>query len=319
VHSTAAVLALRLLVLESRTLNLLYTGHSRFMVAMNNSASLSTTIEAATLSAIQKWYRGKALEVMRTQTIPMLAEAAALGYWLPGVSRKVKAALNKQNVAAKFARANRETFEPLADGERLSTATHRGWSIVIAMQHGVVGSAARVAETVEALRPVAAALGGDAAKMALAQLDVAAQWAADFQPIAELVYALDATRPKPVIVLGSLSRTVADNVGKVMAIDFDTLEVPPTEWTWVEQEIKGATVRVPVGRIIWPEGTRHFVSRYARGNDQCHACGHGIRNPWNWVPLVAQTAAGPVSLWVGRDCARNLFKAEVTGDGRYER
>jgi hypothetical protein len=83
--------------------------------------------------------------------------------------------------------------------------------------------------------------------------------------------------------------------------------------------IKGKTVRLPVGRMLWPEGTTHRESRYAHGSSNCHACGHQIRSPYNWVPLVAQTATGPVSLWVGRDCARNLFQAEVTGDGRYER
>jgi len=104
-----------------------------------------------------------------------------------------------------------------------------------------------------------------------------------------------------------------------MGIAFDTLEVPPVEWTWIEQEVNGTTVRVPVGRIIWPEGTRHGTSRYARGASHCHACGHAIGNPYNWVPLVAQTASGPASLWVGADCARNLFNVDVSGQAEYLR
>jgi hypothetical protein len=293
-------------------------GTARCMVSMNNAALLSTSIDSATLAQIEKWYRGKAREVIRTFAIPTLLQAAADGYWPKGASRKVKASLNKQSVAAKFARANRKTLEPLADADRLSGAKHTGWTIAIAMQYGNVADAPQVAATVEVLRPIAAALPGEEARVVAELLDTAAQWAADLAPVAALISALDATRPKPIIVLGTLSRTVADNVGAAMGIAIDTIECPPIEWFWVEEEVKGAIVRVPVGRIIWPDGTRHCQSRFALGS-QCHACGHGIRNPWNWMPLVAQTATGPVSLWVGRDCARNLFKAEVSGDGRYER
>jgi hypothetical protein len=286
---------------------------------MNNTTLPQTTVDSAALDQIKKWYRGKALEVIQAFAIPTLLQAAADGYWPKCASRKVKAALSKQNVAAKFAKTNRDALEALADHENSWEAAHRGWEIAHSMQFGSLRGAATVATTVIGLRPVIPALPADEATALSGLLDTAATWAADFAPVAALVTALDATRPKPIIVLGTLSRTVADNVGAAMGVAFDTLEVPPTEWSWVDEEVNGTTVRVPVGRILWPEGTRHFVSRYARGNDQCQACGHGIRNPWNWVPLVAQTATSPASLWVGRDCAKRLFNAEVTGDGRYER
>jgi hypothetical protein len=41
--------------------------------------------------------------------------------------------------------------------------------------------------------------------------------------------------------------------------------------------------------------------------------------PHNWVPLVAQMAAGPASLWVGRDCAKKLFGADASGEATYLR
>jgi hypothetical protein len=287
------------------------------MTLMNNA--IPTSITAADLSKIEKWYRGKALEVIRTFAIPTLLQAAADGYWPKGASRKVKAALNKQNVAIKWARANRKALEAPGNAAATWEAKHRAWTIPRAMMFGQFHLADAVTAAVADLRTTVADRSTDDARHLDGLLETAAVWAASFAPVATLVEGLDSTRPKPVIVLGSLSRTVADNVGTAMDVAFDTIEVPPIEWSWVEQEVNGTTVRVPVGRILWPDGTRHFVSRYARGNDQCHACGHAIRNPWNWVPLVAQTATGPVSLWVGRDCARNLFKAEVTGDGRYER
>jgi hypothetical protein len=285
---------------------------------MNDSTLAAPSTETPLFTPIEKWYSGKTLQAIRTFVIPMLVQAAGDGCWPKGASRKVHAALGKQNVAGKFAKTNRELLESLADDEKTWEAKHRGWTIAHAMQFGSLGQANDVAATVAALRPVAEARGADEALTIGSLLDTAQQWAADFAPVAALVKTLDASRPKPIIVLGSLSRTVADNVGAAMGVAIDTIECPPIEWTWVEEEVDGAIVRVPVGRILWPDGTRHHQSRFASGS-QCHACGHGIRNPLNWVPLVAQTATAPVSLWVGRDCARKLFKAVVTGDGRYER
>jgi hypothetical protein len=286
---------------------------------MNDSTLAAPSTETPLFTPIEKWYSGKALQAIRTFVIPMLVQAAGDGCWPKGASRKVHAALGKQNVAGKFAKANREVLESLADDERTWEAKHRGWTIAHAMQFGSLGQANDVAATVAALRPVAEASGADEAMTIGSLLDTAQQWAADFAPVAALVKTLDASRPKPIIVLGSLSRTVADNVGKAMGVALDTIECPPIEWRWEVRQIKGKTVRIKVGRILWPEGTKHGVSRYARGSSHCHACGHMIYDPYNWVPLVAQTATGPVSLWVGKDCARSLFNADVSGEAEYER
>jgi hypothetical protein len=77
---------------------------------------------------------------------------------------------------------------------------------------------------------------------------------------------------------------------------------------------------VKVGRVVWPEGTEHACSRFAASGsqNQCHACGHAIRNAFNWVPLVVENAEGvPHALWVGRDCAENLFGIKATGELEY--
>jgi hypothetical protein len=68
--------------------------------------------------------------------------------------------------------------------------------------------------------------------------------------------------------------------------------------------------------LVWPKGTVHGASRFHATNNnlQCQACGHAIKNPFNWVPILVDNAAGvPHSIWVGRDCSKNLFGVELVG------
>jgi hypothetical protein len=50
------------------------------------------------------WFSGKSHEVISNFTIPALIESAKQGYWKKGAAVKVRASLNKQNVAARWAR-----------------------------------------------------------------------------------------------------------------------------------------------------------------------------------------------------------------------
>lgn len=277
---------------------------------------------------ITKWYTGKALATIKSYVIPTLMQAAIDGYWQKGDARKVRAALNKQAVAHKFAKANDRDLNcrdyashvgRLHDvkdvrGELWFESELRGSEFIHAMLFGAFTHAPDLCTLGAALETFCA---NDAERAALT---TAREWADNFYAVALLINKLDATRPKPTVVMGSLSPTVASNLGSNLGIKFDSIASPPVKWTWVERVIKGQTVRVPVGEILWPEGTQHNKSRFAFGtarHDQCHACGHAIKNGFNWVPLVAQTAESPVSLWVGRDCAQKLFAVDVTGDAEY--
>lgn len=286
------------------------------------------------MNNITRWYSGKAKTVIETYVLPGLAEAAALGCWPPNMSRKVCAALNKMNVAAKFAKSNERreygSIGAISDDKRLNPksgllddvkdirgeddykAKLRGWSLTHAMKYGSFGSAPKLVEVADKL---AAYCITDTERAALA---TAKTWAEDFTPVAELVARLDATRPKPVILLATLSPTVLTNLSKEMAVDFTTLECPEIVCNKVETvDAKGNLVIEWETEIIWPEGTVHNRSRFAYGtnrNHTCHACGHAIKNSYNWVPLVGKTAEGYASLWVGKDCAKNLFGCKVTGE-----
>lgn len=232
----------------------------------------------ATPHPIEKWYTGKALNIIREYVLPTLAEAERQGYWPKGASRKVKAALNKQSVARKFALANErsgsernDSCEGLLD-DVCSNRSHpwesdiRAWPVVRAMMFGFVGEAPECLTLADTLVPHCRT---DAEREALA---TARGWAADFAPVAELMALLDATRPAPVIVLGSVSPTVLANVGKSMGVDFSSIRVPEIEWSWRWVTLKdGSRFRTKFGVIKWPPGTRHHVSRFACGSRVAHA------------------------------------------------
>lgn len=325
-------------------------------------ATLFDNKTTSDFSAIKRWYSGKALSVVVDFVLPTLAVAEEQGYWPKGTSRKVWAALNKQNIAIKWARAHEKEIEEIRmiDGVRglctncgqwqrdanggdcvnecakrgLATATtaeeapyrKSAWLIAHAMRFGLVAEAPAVLDIGLNLASNLKLGATDQVKAQRELLQQALAWAAHFTPVAQLLKHLDATRPKPVVVLGSLSRTVVGNVGKAMGVALDSIASPPIEWTWVTR-IDPKTkqeFRVAVGKILWPEGTRHNVSKFAygskAGNMQCHACGHAIHDGFNWVPLMGGTndgVSGVISLWVGRDCARKLFAVDVTGDAEY--
>lgn len=161
----------------------------------------------------------------------------------------------------------------------------------------------------------------------------------DFAAIARLTNRLDATRPKPVFTVLGASPTVTrtlDGLG-INSGAFAKVELCPIRWETVERTrghdkrcVAGACVQgcsngkkcwVQVGYLEWPDGTQHECSRFADSNtgrgrfQQCHACGHGIRNAFNWVPLLVTNALDQkYSLWVGTDCSRTLFGIKVTGE-----
>lgn len=285
---------------------------------------------------IEKWYSGKGLHTIRTYVLPTLATAEKDGYWPKGASRKIKAALNKQNVAIKFAKDNDRNFERTDDdagllddvldirGKRYYEAKVKGSTLVHWMNYGQYAHAESALDLCDKLLPYTV---NAAEKKALA---TARQWAEDFAPIAELDRLLDSRRAKPEYVCKTLSPTVLANVGKALQIDLTSVAVPPMKGKWIKvnRPIKGQPgkfeeIQIYHIEILWPEGTKHCTSKFSHGsragNSQCEACGHAIRNGYNWVPLLATTPKGPVSLWVGRDCASKLFGCDVTGDAEYAR
>lgn len=264
-------------------------------------------IDRARLAGVLRWFSGKGA-VAAQHALDLMVASEAAEAWIPGASRKVRAALNKQNVARKRADATgiHDYSHPL----------HNGLSD---MRYGSYGRAAR---SLDVKMPATATN---------AELDAAAMlrdWAADWAPIAARLDELDARRPKPVIVLGTLSPTVVANVAGALGLELASVAVPPMhgEWREVTRQRKGArpgvteTVKVWHIEIDWPAGTRHCRSRFSSGsnagNSQCEACGHAIRDPYNWCPLMLIESDGITSsLWVGKDCACKLLGSDVVNSG----
>jgi hypothetical protein len=293
-------------------------------------SSRDDVVDDGDLEHILPWYSGKALVTVRDRTLPVLREARRIGCWPAGASRGVKAALNKQAPAIRWARDHevdlacvrtwtpgRDPVDPApaigAPARPRVEGDASGTRIAHALRFGAFAMAPEVAALAARLRPFA--------EGRVELVDFAARWAADFAPIAALVDLLDSRRPRRTIVMGTLSPTVLRDVGTAMGVDISSVSSPPVEYEWAEVEIRGRRVRLCVGRILWPAGTRHGLSRWSSG-DQCHACGHAIRSATNWVPIVADAShpgrgPGPASLWVGRDCARKLFGCDVSGEAIY--
>ena len=287
--------------------------------------------------SILEWYSGKARDTIVNFVLPALVECEELGYWKKGVARTVKAALNKQNVAQKLSRSLDERF---GEADRLSNGRKRlGYdhSLHAGASDMLYGSYGRAAShlTLEATNK-RNAQGNFIFTTKTGQVNANAaieRWAQAFAPVQELIDLLDSRRPKPVVVMKTLSPTVAQTISAHIGLDVSTIQSPPMHGEWVEFMYKGQKVRVYEVVVDWPDGTLHNQSRfhYSAHNEQCQACGHAIKNPFNWVPILAYgpTPLGgrrvtpdgttPYSLWVGRDCAGKLFGCKVEGDAIYKR
>jgi len=286
---------------------------------------------------ILEWYSGKARDTIAQFVIPALVECEELGCWKKGVSRSVKGALNKQNVAKKW--VDTKAWKPHGSPDLVPTHGNllekievpskkpretgtSGWYLAHAMRFGSFELAKSNIALAEKLEHVAEV----APRETYEAWGVALRWAKAFAPIAELVRLLDASRPKQTVVMKTLSPTVMENLSKHVGIDMRSIQSPPMKGEWREETIvvggKSKQVRVWRVRIEWPEGTLHNRSKFFHSGEnwQCQACGHAIRNPFNWVPILAYgdntlgTKSTPYSLIVGRDCAEKLFGCEVDGD-----
>jgi hypothetical protein len=140
----------------------------------------------------------------------------------------------------------------------------------------------------------------------------------DFKEVWAIIKRLDATRPVPTFTSIGASPTVTATLQDMgLNANHGTVRVCPMEFKKVEV-VNPKTKQVEIHtvcRLLWPAGTRHNQSRFSGDSCHCHACGHSIKNPFNWVPMLVDDKAGtPHSLWVGRDCAKTIFGVDMTGE-----
>lgn len=272
--------------------------------------------------AALSWFTGKARSNAQDALL-LLDRSVAQGYWVPGASRRLRGALNKSNVAIKYARHYERTISKLDDRSTLGYSLGPAWRAVHEMSYGSFENAQGT--DFAALRAAVAAPhnavdNNDAGREL--QLEVLAEmerYVKSFSTIAAEMAKLDATRPIPTFTSLGLSPTVTRTLTD-LGLDGQpaTVRVCPIRWDLVTHTAPDGKVTYGyVGTLLWPEGTVHGASKYnwTCNNAQCQACGHAIKNPFNWVPMLVDSASGvPHSLWVGRDCCEKLFGFKVTGD-----
>lgn len=263
---------------------------------------------------IRKWFSGASLNNL-DGALYLLQESEKQGSWVKGASRRVVAALGNANLAQKVGREVRHCFH-YNENRDLNDAHH---TIEMGLCYG--------GKYLEGVGAACAKLNTTSLDFGQRNIvDQAERMAADFAPVIALVKLLDRSRPARKVIFATLSPTVVKTFSDLglSNINLASIREPEIKWEWVEGvNADGRTIRYMVGTILWPEGTKHHCSKFSAGsktgNRQCQACGHAIKNPYNWVPVLVDDIAGtPYSLWIGRDCAKNLFGATVEGDAQYK-
>jgi hypothetical protein len=258
-----------------------------------------------------QWFSGKSLEKAQ-QAIGWVEQSLAQGYWVPKVSRTARAVLSKPNVAKKLFNQNKWLEDLRVKGEEEFFNT--GYQLDHAITYG----------DMDALREV------DFAKIyqlrispkereVLTQLE---PFKAAFLEVWEALAVLDESRPIPEFTYLGVSPTLT---ATLEALKAEKVTVCPLKFVRKvrfthEKEMQKYYVSVAV--LNWPEGTQHCTSRYqgTPQNQQCEACGHAIKNGYNWVPLILWGKDGVQrSLWTGRDCAQRLYGIKMTGELEIEK
>lgn len=255
---------------------------------------------------ILHWFKGKARE-RAADALTAVRRSLAAGYWEPKASRSTWAAFNKANVAINLGRAHEGALDKLRGHS--APLGLRGFDVSMALCYPSARSIkapinfdALHAQAPDDLKPV---------------IESAREFCAAMRPLHEAMAQLDARRPPPVFTYLGVSPTVtallqslgldahADNIKPA---PFETIQFQRVDGSWGWRQV-----------LKWPADTRHGQSRYQEPH-QCEACGHAIKNPFNWMPMLAHDGNGvPYSLWVGTDCAKNLFGIKVSGEWQQQR
>jgi len=267
---------------------------------------MENTIDA---EKVLRWYSGKARANM-IEALSLVNASCVQNFWVPKASRRVAAMLSKATVAINMGRKWGSTLEKLG-GYDIPNGK-RGWDVMFLLRYGSF----RAFIDWDAIKSLTTDVD------MLAVIDRAHEFYDDLQPLRQICKELDAKRPLPVVTYLEVSPTVTRLLeGLGLSVNIKTLRMCPSKVVWVKhvsaKTVDGEFLEVPVQVLDPPPGTVFGRSRYAAGtehNDQCEACGHAIKNPWNWVPLLIDDAKGtPHFLWVGSDCGKNLFGVIIRG------
>jgi hypothetical protein len=154
---------------------------------------------------------------------------------------------------------------------------------------------------------------GKVIKLKLTDAQVLA-WVALCEEKVQAMTFLNSARPAPRITAIGLSPKVTATLTEMnLDIDLSSIKMANIVPVYVDRVSKtGVTERVTVYKVEWSPGIVHNQSRFAgRG---CHACGKYIPSG-QFVPVEARDRKSQklISLWLGCDCAANIFGIKDIG------
>lgn len=289
---------------------------------MNTTANTTHVVPAALAKSdrdtLLGWFTGASLAKAKS-ALDSIEASLKQGEWLPKASRAAKASLSKSPKAKKLAREVDHVLDLMRKEEESST---KEASTALREQIDLTHELYMVLQYDPGRAPRVQARILEVSMSTLhSRLRVLVVYAWPFvramAQVQRAIEFLDSVRPLPVVTNLGVSPTVTATC-EMLKVRSSTLRMPELVHEMVERTVDGKVQRVYVTRIVWPQGTRFGMSPYYvsdSGNRQCQACGHAIKNPFNWLPVLADTHDGvPVGFWVGRDCAKNLFGLAIKGD-----
>lgn len=262
-------------------------------------SKLTITVEQR--ERVLAYFKGKARD-KAAGALHAINESLEKGAWLKGWSRKVRGALNKTDRVVRPIIAL-WTWAPTEDGDLDGLM----WNMKHCLDYGQFERAQHqkvgVNKLPAALRPLASYFVG---------------YRDAFAPVVQAMKTLDSMRPPPVITNLGVSPTVTKTLEALDAVKVECCPMHKEKWEREFLNKKTGKIEKEIVTVMvldWPAGTKHSTSRFSAWKCQCEACGHGIRNPFNWIPLILTSKDGtPRSLWTGADCAHKLFGFKLTGE-----
>ena len=125
---------------------------------------------------------------------------------------------------------------------------------------------------------------------------------------------LDNSRPRPIITEIGLSPRVTATL-KEMNLNIDLPSIKLADIAY-RLGLRGPALTVQTAYVNWTPGTKHRVTRFSDRNCNCEACGKHIPSG-RFVPIEADDAKlGHVGMYIGCDCAANIFGIKDAGLGR---
>lgn len=242
-----------------------------------------TSLPAESIEIVAAHFAGKRLEDFLA-SVDVLNEAIANGAWLPKRGR---------------AQALKGFGKGLTGSKAILQAIRSNHDLTMLILYGRPRPNADLSAPVEGLAP-----------------ELVQAWADVCYAAHAAVRELDQARPKPVLTPVGLSPRVTATLTEIgLDIDLATIAYPKLEKREREARDKdGRLITIRYYEVVWPADTVHGASRFASSSRHCEACGKRIPSR-RFVPMYAhdRKRGKPVSLWLGRDCARQIFGISDVG------